>query len=139
MSCSAEVRWRRKYPRGMIEEASPRFNRPAPKPNHDKCGPECRFWLRKKIYYYYWRNRKIKKLICNVGEKTDMKYPYGLNFTLCSIWEISSVNTISEELEIYKENLRSVKKDNKKLNRILVNIHKLIKESNSGEKNFECD
>lgn len=129
MSCREEVRWMKKYPRGMIEEISPRFNRPAPKPKHDKCGPECRFWLRKKINYYYHRNRKIEKLICNVSEKNNMKYPYELNFDLCSIWDISNVNTISDELEMYKRNLRFVKKDNKKLNRILVNIHKLIKES----------
>ena len=139
MSCREEVRWMKKYPRGMIEAISPRFNRPAPKPNHDNCGPNCRFWLRKKINYYYYRNRKIEKLICNVGEKTNMKYPYELNFDLCSIWDISNVNTISDELEMYKRNLRFVKKDNKKLNRILVNIHKLIKESDSSEKNYDCE
>lgn len=136
MSCPAEVRWVRKYPRGMVEEISPRFNRRAPPPNHDKCGPNCRFWLRKKISYYYYKNKKLKKLIWKNGKKTNIESPYGLDFDLCNIWDISNVNTISEELEIYKKNLCFVKKDNKKLNRILVNIHRLIKESNLREESM---
>lgn len=139
MSCASEVRWMKKYPNGIIEEISPRFNRPAPPPNHDKCGPNCRFWLRKKINHYYYKNKNLKRLIKENGKKTNIKYPYGLDFDLCDIWDISNVNTISEELEIYKKNLRFIKKDNKKLNRILVNIHRLIKESNLREEYMDVN
>lgn len=113
MSCAAEVRWLRKYPRGMIEEISPRFNRLAPPPNHDKCGPNCRFWLRKKINYYYFKNKKLEKLIWKNGKKTNIESPYGLDFDLCNIWDISNVNTMSEELERCKwKGKKLIKMDN---------------------------
>ena len=133
MSCAAEVRWNRKYPRGEIEEISPRFNRRAPPPNHDKCGPNCRFWLRKRIKYYHKRNLKLRDLNWKTGKKIGMK-SYGLDFDIYGIWDVSHADTISEELEIYKRNLKYVKSDNKHLNRLNVNIHKLLKEKLEKEK-----
>ena len=130
----------KKVSNGIIE-AIPRFNRPAPPPKHDNCGPTCRFWLRKKIKYYYNRNMKLKKFIWNLGEKTDLKAPYGLGWNKCEIWDLSGADTIAEELEFYQKNLKFMKKDNKRLNRLHVDIHKYVKEYKlrNTEKNVVAD
>ena len=102
MSCAAEVRWLRKYPRGMVEEISPRFNRRAPHQIMINVDLIASFLVKKKISYYYFKNKKLEKLIWKNGKKTNIESPYGLDFDLCNIWDISNVNTVSEELEIYK-------------------------------------